>query len=340
MERILLSDLAAQLGLHKSTVSRALRGDPQISKATRERVQTLAEKLDYQRDAALATLSEMRWRKSEKRSLMNWGFLITERAMPFEENKAFLQHCKDFAHKAGFALSEIVMPPSMTTEELCRQLKSRNIRGLIINQIHDESAAPNLDFEAIHSVCEACVYCGNFFFEPRGHRIIENAFASTMTALEKIREQGYRQITFLYRERLKNSREVMRERAAVMLYRNDFPEINLSIQSITESSTVLNLPPTDVILYSQSVKLKKIPSIVRSRPHALMRLGPEDRTASGIKRPISSMASAAVDLLDFQLRRQTMGIESTPQTTQVQSVWQDGRTLKQSAFSSTKSEKL
>jgi len=329
MARITLSDLADQLGLHKSTVCRALRDDPQIGKSTRERVHALAGKLDYQRDAALATLSEMRWRKSEKRSLMNWGFLITELAASFEENKVFMQHCKDFAHRAGFALSPIVMPASLTTRELFRQLRARNIRGLVINQIHEESAVPHLDFAGIQSACEGSVYCGNFFFEPQGHRIIENTFSSTITALGKIQEQGYRQITFLFRDRLKNSREVMRERAAAALYREDHPEVNLSIQSITESNTLPGFSKTDAILYSHSVRLEKIPSIVRGLPHAAMRLTPEDQVMSGIKRPIRSMAASAVDLLDFQLRRQTMAIESDPHTIQVHSIWQDGTTLPQ-----------
>ncbi|MDQ8208674.1 LacI family DNA-binding transcriptional regulator [Coraliomargarita sp. SDUM461003] len=327
MPRITLSDLADQLGLHKSTVCRALRGDPQIGKNTRERVQALAQKLDYQRDAALATLSEMRWRKSEKRSLMNWGFLMTELAASFQENQVYMQNCKDLAHKAGFALSVIVLPPSMTTDELCRQLKARNIRGLIINQIHEESTVPKLDFERLRSACEACVYYGNFFFEPRGHRIIENTFASTQTALGRIQEQGYRQITFLYRERLISSREVTRERAAAALYREDHPEVNLSIQCITESNTLPAFPKTDAILYSQSVRLRQIPSVLRAIPYAVMRLAPDDKTTSGIKRPIRTMASAAVDLLDFQLRRQALDIESDPRTIQIESTWQRGATL-------------
>ena len=327
MARITLSDLANQLGLHKSTVCRALKDDPQIGKSTRERVKTLAENLDYQRDAALATLSEMRWRKSEKRALMNWGFLMTQQAAAFEETMVFLHHCKDLAHKAGFTLSAIEIRPSTTTAELCRLIKTRNMRGLVINQIHEETAVPKLDFEVIQSVCEAAVYCGNFFFEPQAHRIIESTFDSTMTALSKIQEQGYRQITLLYRGRLKNSREVTRERAATALYREEHPELNVNIQSIPEANTLEDFPQTGALLYSHSMKLSQVPSNVRSLPNAMMRIAPEDKTTSGLKRPTQSIAAAAVDLLDFQLRRQTMHIESGPHSIQVRSIWQDGITL-------------
>lgn len=45
--RVKLSELAARLGLSKSTVSRALNGYPDISEATRRRVETAARKLGY-----------------------------------------------------------------------------------------------------------------------------------------------------------------------------------------------------------------------------------------------------------------------------------------------------
>ncbi len=45
--RIKIHDLAARLGLSKSTVSRALNGYPDISETTRKRVETMARKLGY-----------------------------------------------------------------------------------------------------------------------------------------------------------------------------------------------------------------------------------------------------------------------------------------------------
>lgn len=45
--RVTLADLARRLGLSKSTVSRALRGDPRVTAATRERVLQLAAEYNY-----------------------------------------------------------------------------------------------------------------------------------------------------------------------------------------------------------------------------------------------------------------------------------------------------
>ncbi|MEL6843851.1 MAG: LacI family DNA-binding transcriptional regulator, partial [Bacteroidota bacterium] len=48
--RITIKDLARELGISKSTVSRALRGHPNVKRETREAVKALAEKLDYHPD--------------------------------------------------------------------------------------------------------------------------------------------------------------------------------------------------------------------------------------------------------------------------------------------------
>lgn len=58
--KLTLRDLAEQLGVSRSTVSRALRDDPQIAVGTRERVRALASSLGYLPDAAARALTRRR----------------------------------------------------------------------------------------------------------------------------------------------------------------------------------------------------------------------------------------------------------------------------------------
>jgi len=58
--KLTLKDLSERLGLARSTVSRALRDDPQIAVATRARVRELAEALGYRPDAAARALTRRR----------------------------------------------------------------------------------------------------------------------------------------------------------------------------------------------------------------------------------------------------------------------------------------
>lgn len=57
MKAVKLQDLADTLGVARSTVSRALRDDPQISSTTREHVHRLARRLGYHPNAAARALS-------------------------------------------------------------------------------------------------------------------------------------------------------------------------------------------------------------------------------------------------------------------------------------------
>jgi LacI family transcriptional regulator len=60
VRKVTLQDLAETLGVAPSTVSRALRADPQISSATRVRVQRLADEVGYHPNAAARALTARR----------------------------------------------------------------------------------------------------------------------------------------------------------------------------------------------------------------------------------------------------------------------------------------
>lgn len=56
--KVKLKDLAQMCGVDASTVSRAIKGDPRISKATTERVQAVARKMGYQPNLAARLLKQ------------------------------------------------------------------------------------------------------------------------------------------------------------------------------------------------------------------------------------------------------------------------------------------
>ncbi|MDF3130119.1 LacI family DNA-binding transcriptional regulator [Kiritimatiellaeota bacterium B1221] len=58
--KVTIKDIAKRAGVSHPTVSRALRNDPQISKATTERIQKLAKEMGYHPDPALTALSAYR----------------------------------------------------------------------------------------------------------------------------------------------------------------------------------------------------------------------------------------------------------------------------------------
>src|SRR5687768_18607967 len=61
-ERATIEDVAASAGVSVATVSRALRGLPNVASHTRERIERIAGQLDYQADPAASRLAAGRSR--------------------------------------------------------------------------------------------------------------------------------------------------------------------------------------------------------------------------------------------------------------------------------------
>ena len=97
MKYTTIIDIAQALGISKSTVSRALRGDKQnVSKETRERILAMAKKMGYTRNELAVNL-----RKQSTRTI---GIVVPEMLTPFymnfityaqqELNRHWLSHMK------------------------------------------------------------------------------------------------------------------------------------------------------------------------------------------------------------------------------------------------------
>ena len=75
MKYITIKDIAVQLGISKSTVSRALAGDSNVSKETQDKVKALARELGYKRNEIAANL-----RHNHTQTI---GIIVPEMTTPF-----------------------------------------------------------------------------------------------------------------------------------------------------------------------------------------------------------------------------------------------------------------
>ncbi|MBK5721899.1 LacI family DNA-binding transcriptional regulator, partial [Dysgonomonas sp. Marseille-P4677] len=75
MKYTTIKDIASELGISKSTVSRALSGDSNVSKKTKERVLALAENLGYKPNEMAANL-----RRQQSKTI---GIIVPEMVTPF-----------------------------------------------------------------------------------------------------------------------------------------------------------------------------------------------------------------------------------------------------------------
>lgn len=129
-----LKDIAARAGVSIMTVSKALRGEKDVSAATRTRVQQLAQQMSYVPDSAAQGL--------RSRTTKLFGVVISSLANPIFNR--VIQAIEEHAHKAGY---EIILCHTMNRperEEIClRRLMSRRVDGMFISPVYRmEADAP------------------------------------------------------------------------------------------------------------------------------------------------------------------------------------------------------
>lgn len=142
-----MADLARATGYSKSTVSLALRGDPQIPEATRRLIQREARRVGYQTNAVVSHLmAQLRAGRSAgfhaKLALVNANrdpdALRTHPTIP-----TYVAGCEQRAAKLGYSFDRFWLhDPTMTLASWRRILHSRGIKGLVLVGLMDTNRLP------------------------------------------------------------------------------------------------------------------------------------------------------------------------------------------------------
>ncbi len=141
-----IHDIAAELGITASTVSRALNNNPRISASTREKVQKLARKVNYQPNKLAASL-----RNGRRNSI---GVIVPRINRNFFSNA--ISGIESVTNPAGYTLMICQTNEDLHTEEKALQtLLNNQVGGIImsisantINGMHIQKAID----EGIHVV--------------------------------------------------------------------------------------------------------------------------------------------------------------------------------------------
>jgi LacI family transcriptional regulator len=142
-----MADLARATGYSKSTISLALRGDPQIPAKTREKIQQAARKEGYQPNAIIAHLM------AQLRAGRPAGFRANLALVNANRDRdAFRSHptiptyvagCEQRAASLGYSVDRFWLhDPAMNLASWRRILTSRGIKGLILTGLMDTNRLP------------------------------------------------------------------------------------------------------------------------------------------------------------------------------------------------------
>jgi LacI family transcriptional regulator len=195
-KRTTLRDLAAELKIHHSTVSRALKNDERISSALRQQVKEAAVRLSYKPDPMLSALMAYR---SSNQAQQNKGALAWLTNYPTRNGWREFQNIDYFngaarrAEELGYSLDEIWMrEPGITPPRLTQILLSRNVQGLLIPPLPRAHARLRLDWDQF-----AALSFGSTIFWPPLHSVDSDHFHAMATILRKLKKMGYKQPGFV-----------------------------------------------------------------------------------------------------------------------------------------------
>jgi LacI family transcriptional regulator/LacI family repressor for deo operon, udp, cdd, tsx, nupC, and nupG len=183
---VTIMDIARQLGVSKSTVSRALRGNADIHEGTRQAILDLAQKLDYQPNPLANALL--------KRRTNTVGILVPEFQHFFFPT--LIMGAQDVLTQAGYNLMIFQSNESYETEVA-------NVKALLRSRVDGIMASitgESQNFDHFRTVLQKeipLVFFNRVCPELATPQVIIDDYSGAFQAVEHLIEQGYRRIAHL-----------------------------------------------------------------------------------------------------------------------------------------------
>lgn len=190
-----ISDLAKQLNLSKSTVSKALNGYPDVAVETRELVMRTANELGYQPSAAAINLSRGR---TEKIGL----FLNTTIDYVIDYLSGIISGAVRQANSVGKHLVLYTITDD-NPDDLLQICRAREIDGVILFSTHYDSPT----IEALLNIDFPFVVMGRRIPDERISYLVPDYYNGTYEATQYLIDLGHRRIGFMTRPELETANE-------------------------------------------------------------------------------------------------------------------------------------
>lgn len=184
--QVTIKDIAETLNISASTVSRALRDHPDISDATKARVNSLAKELDYHPNSIAQSL------KQRKTNLI--GVIVPEIKNNFFS--AAISGIEEIAYGAGYAI--IVSQSNESYERECINIKaliSNRIAGLLISI--SLSTTRDEQFRLLERQNIPFVFFDRVLEDYEASKVVVDDFNGAFKAVEYLINSGYRRIAHL-----------------------------------------------------------------------------------------------------------------------------------------------
>ncbi len=330
--RASLADVARLAGVSLMTVSYALRNNPKISAATRDRVRRAARKVGYVPHPEIGRLMHLLRAKRMPSYQATLGFIsFSHDAHPATHRYTadVIAGAKDRALSLGYTVDLFdVDTARLSQTRLTGMLKSRGIRGVLIPPLPAmEDCAQLLDW-AQFSVVAATYSAQNLIV----NRVVPHHQHNIMLALAQLAQNGYRRpglvltgnlvrrVNFAYQATLALQQQ-LGEFAAI-------PALTLDSDHPAELAGTIEpwakkFRP-DVILTAEN-SVQVIGALLGPRFGTKIKVCLLDHSGSdarpGVHQHPRIIGETALDLLAGQVQRGEVGFEKNPRVTMVEGRW-------------------
>ena len=133
--RVTIREIAQRSGYSRSTVARALKGDPATAEKTRSAVKKWADKLGYQPDPVLSHIGARAWRRPRDLTKANLGFIYAssqQTAPAFD--RYLIEELQRHSQDHGYRLEPIDLDAdTRRPKALMHNLFHQGMRGMFFN---------------------------------------------------------------------------------------------------------------------------------------------------------------------------------------------------------------
>lgn len=338
--RITVRDVAERMGVHYSTVARALKNNPRVKKSTRLKIQAEARAMGYAPDPMVSALAVYRnaIRNPVVHGTLAW---LSNQAEPIIGPHAILsirnyaEGAREQAAQLGYRIEEFpFLQEGMSPKRFVQVLRTRGITGVIVGPqpSHLSDAEIHMDWSSFSAVA-----LGPSLNWPPLHRVSSNQFRSVKTIVHELIALGYRRIG-LYVDRQTHRRMdgawLGGYLAAMTENGLECPELLMDkITRIDEIEQWVQRNKIDAVISAANFydfwmvksKLKAPDDIGYASLHVM---GGTESNETGINQNDREVGRAAVNLLVSMMQRQEKGIPAIPQRLLIESTWQQGMTVR------------
>ena len=187
-----LQDIAERCGVSKMTVSLALRDDPRISEATKERVRAAADALGHRKNPYVATLmAQLRTGRKRGGSPVIAFLNLNDPPEALHATNAGRNYyfgARERAAELGFALDEFALnAPEMSYKRMERIFRARNIHAVLLAPAEGRQTRLPLRWERY-----AVAKFGFTVDHPASHLVTSDHFQTVQLLVSELLERGYR----------------------------------------------------------------------------------------------------------------------------------------------------